>query len=98
MKTLENLLVNFNTALTVNALLCWESGKSFITSHHFSFIERFSFPDYAIHLLKALNERNFMVAIQKPSVITDFPIHQYNNFIVLDFACENSKQLLDRVM
>lgn len=53
--------------------------------------------DCAIHLMKALNERGIMVAIQKPSVITDFPVHQHNNFIVLDFACENTKQLLDRV-
>lgn len=95
-KTLENLLVNFNFPHTINAFLCWEPGKS--SSRFISdFIERFFFPDYAIHLTKVLNKRNFMVAIQDPNVITELPIHQHNNFIVFDFACENSKQLLDRV-
>lgn len=55
--------------------------------------------DYAIHLMKALNERNFMVAIeQNVNVITNFPAHQHNNFIVLDFACENVTQLVDQVI
>lgn len=27
-KTLEHLLMSFNTALTVNAFVCWESGMS----------------------------------------------------------------------
>lgn len=38
-----------------------------------------------------------MVAIQNPNAITELPIHQHNNLIVFDFACENAKQLLERV-
>jgi hypothetical protein len=94
-KTLENLLVNFNFSLTINAFLCWESGN-----FHINCIFESSQdlpPDYAIQLTKLLNERNFMVAIQNPTAITELPVHQHNNFIVFDFACENAKQLLDRV-
>jgi hypothetical protein len=47
--------------------------------------------------MKVLNERNFMVAIQNPSLITNFPKHQHNNFIVFDLLCENTKQLLEKV-
>jgi hypothetical protein len=42
-KTLENLLVNFNSALTVNAFLCWESGniRFIFYNPYLRFIERF---------------------------------------------------------
>lgn len=39
-----------------------------------------------------------MVAIHnKNERITDFPAHQHNNFIVLDFACENVKESMGGV-
>lgn len=97
-KTLENLLVNFKSALTVNAFLCWEPGNFRYRLQIISVSLRDSLSDYSIHLMKALNERNFMVSIQKSSLITELPTHQHNNFIVFDIACENSKQLLDRVI
>lgn len=46
--------------------------------------------------MKTLNERNFMVAIER-NLITDIPPHHHNNVIVLDLACENAKQLLELV-
>lgn len=52
--------------------------------------------DYATHLIKTLNEKNFMVAIEG-NLITNYPTHQHNNFIVLDLACENVPQLLEQV-
>lgn len=36
-----------------------------------------------------------MAAIERS--IKNFPTHQHNNFIVLDFACENVEQFLKRV-
>lgn len=46
--------------------------------------------------MKALNEKRFMVAIHQ-NLIESFPIHQHNNFIVLDLACENVKPALKQV-
>lgn len=54
------------------------------------------FTDSAAHLIKTLNSRNFLVAIHR-AVIESLPTHQHNNFIVLDLACENAKQLLEPV-
>lgn len=45
--------------------------------------------------MKALNEKNFMVSVQRAEV-KNLPINrqiEHNNFFVLDFACENAAQL-----
>lgn len=38
-----------------------------------------------------------MVAIDR-ELITNFPTHQHNNFIVMDLACENLLQLVKQVL
>ncbi|CRL00245.1 CLUMA_CG013518, isoform A [Clunio marinus] len=56
--------------------------------------------NYEIKLIKTLNMQNFMVSVQQEQDIinkSSFPIHQHNNFIVLDLSCENSKQLLNEL-
>jgi hypothetical protein len=88
-KALEHLLINQKTSLTVDAFICWDSGEIRLQIFH-SFI-LIVLPDYAIHLIRSLNELNFMVAINS------FLIHQHNNFIVFDLACENAKQTMEQV-
>lgn len=56
-----------------------------------------SLPDYSIHLMRTLNERNFMVGIERSLIVGYVPAHRHDNFIVLDLACENARQLLDKV-
>lgn len=59
-------------------------------------LPKLSFQDNAMHFIRSLNERNFMVALELNS-IPNAPPHQHNNFIVLDLACENAKTLLEQV-
>jgi hypothetical protein len=47
--------------------------------------------------MRTLNERNFMVGIERSVIVGNVPPHRHNNFIVLDLACENARQLLDEV-
>lgn len=64
----------------------------------YNFSLKIRLPENAIHLMKTLNERNFMVAIHQNLINNTLPTHQHSNFIVLDFACENIKQLMKQVI
>lgn len=93
--TLKHLLLSFKSSVTVNVYACWEPGKNYEYLTRIISLKD-SHSDYAKHLLKTLNDQNFVVAI-KQNLIDNFPTHEHNNVIALDLTCENVENSLEKV-
>lgn len=96
-KTLSFLLNNQESSSTVDAFVCWDHGKSSHRNISFKIVRKLFFSDRRIQLLKSLNDRHVMIAIANDKFSSYNTAGQHNNFMVIDFACDNVEQLFDQV-